>query len=77
MEKYSNSDGCADVFCGRHGLLGRAISGASAIFCKGCGRWLRADSAELSERRSRNRDRKRAQRAEIRSAKQELNPVTL
>ena len=77
MEKDSNSDRCADVVCARHGFLGRSISGAWAILCKGCGRWLRAESSELSERRSRDRDRKRTWRAEARSAKQEPDSVPL
>ena len=77
MEKYINSDGCADVVCARHGFLGRSISGASAIFCKGCGRWLRADSAKLSDRRSRDRNRKRKWRSEGRSARQESDSVPL
>jgi len=63
MQK-TNSDGCSDVICDRHGFLGRSLSGASSILCKGCGRWIRAESPEMRKLRDRDRDKKRARRAQ-------------
>lgn len=60
MNKDSNSsDGCADVVCARHGLLGRAVSGASSIFCRGCGKWIKAESPKQTRKREQIRERVR------------------
>ena len=76
MKRVGLDDGCADIVCDRHGFIVRAILGATT-FCKGCGRWLQAQSVELSKRRKRDRNRKRTWRAEVRSARQEPNSVPL
>jgi hypothetical protein len=64
MKKDSNSsDECADVVCARHSFLGRSISGVSAIFCKECGKWIKAEASNHIRKREQTRERVRKFRA--------------
>lgn len=60
-------DGCVAVHCSKHGLLARIRLG-DEVFCSKCGRWYRAESPEIRQRRDAERDRKREQRTKARLA---------
>ena len=45
--KYKHKDdGCVVVVCNKHGVVGRIAIGL-AIVCKGCGKWIKAETEEL------------------------------
>lgn len=68
MSKTNLSDGCANAVCPTHGFLARVIVNIAEVWCDKCGRWYRAESPEIRQRRDAERDRKREQRAKARLA---------
>lgn len=57
-------DGCVEVNCPKHGRLARIFIGAD-IFCRKCGKWIKAETSAQAQKRQKARERKRQSRARV------------
>ena len=69
------NDGCADVYCIKHGFLARVIVNIAEVLCQKCGRWIRAVPDKNRLKAERRRARNQRYRSRQSTASQSVQQV--